>query len=257
VELSLVDGNHGAYMNISKACLSLVWIAEIALSYPTPVDFNGQLLRWDLSPENPRLNYELITEGFESPNLYGTSVSLAANLWNDVATSYIHLAKADEGAQAHITIRLEKSLTDATFSSGFAEFDELEDDGTPLHCLMTVGAGDAQSITSISKTILHEFGHCIGLGHSLVPEAIMSYRLDKNSFALSVDDRAAASRLYPQNGETPRLPKGCAMGSFSSTRRPPKDKKAGVTWVLLLFLACPLFAIRLPQLIWSKRTELR
>jgi len=56
-------------------------------------------------------------------------------------------------------------------------------------------------------------GHCLGLGHSLVPEAIMSYSLDKNTFALDLDDEAAVSRLYPADGSRPRLPPGCAAGA--------------------------------------------
>ncbi len=40
----------------------------------------------------------------------------------------------------------------------------------------------------MAKTFLHEFGHGLGLGHSLVPQAIMSYSLEKNTFALDLDD---------------------------------------------------------------------
>ena len=185
------------------------FLIPIAYSYPTPVDFDGSLLRWNKSLEDPRVSVKV-----ESPSgtydYYYTVVEAAMELWSDVDSSYIVLEGVSEGEVPLVTIYFKESIAGGQFSSGFAIFDEKDEDG-PIHCKIEVLAGDGIGFLTLGKTVLHELGHCLGLGHSIVSESIMSYELDKNGFGLDSDDKAAISRLYPADGSSPSVPPGCSI----------------------------------------------
>lgn len=179
-------------------------------SYPTPVDFSGELVRWDIDINSPPITYEIIgPERYLSE--YQGYVELSFEMWNEVKTSYLTLTPKGDNEEAQITIKLTSSST-GDFSAGFSTFDEVDSKtGAPIHCKVEITVGSSVGYNSFSKTALHEIGHCIGLGHSLIPESIMSYETDKNEFALDIDDIAAVSRLYPIDGSKPKLPPGCAI----------------------------------------------
>lgn len=188
--------------------------ASKAWSYPTPVDFDGTLMRWNIGRTNPSILLEVVADRPEDLNIFSEAVAESAQLWTDVPTSYFKFVPTSAGETAQVTVNLKSAQTGGTYSAGYAIFDGYDDQSPPrpTHCSIFVGITDDQSYYAISKTILHELGHCVGLGHTLIPEAIMSYSLDKNSYALDIDDEAAVSRLYPQDGSRPRLPPGCSIG---------------------------------------------
>ncbi len=181
-------------------------------SYPTPVDFDGSILRWDISMDDDPVTYEIKSTSDADISSYDTIIDESADLWSSSPNSYFRYARATEDQIARVTINLERSIDGSAVSSGYALFDEYKDQ-KPEHCSIFVLIDDNLSSLSIAKTILHELGHCLGLGHSLIPEAIMSYQLEKNSFSLDIDDQAAVSRLYPADGSTPKLPPGCSVGT--------------------------------------------
>jgi hypothetical protein len=189
-----------------------VFYFDLALSYPTPVDFDGTLLRWDISRNDPPILYEINATNESDAIVYQQAVVQAAEMWNDVSSSYFFYAQAAEGESAQVTINLESALTDAPFSAGYAMFDEMTTDGKPIHCNISIGLNVHNTSLELAKTVMHELGHCLGLGHSLIPEAIMGYQLEKNNFELDIDDQAAISRLYPADGSDPALPPGCSIG---------------------------------------------
>lgn len=206
-------------------------------SYPTPVDFDGKLLRWNKSVDNPTIYWEINVENPATEEILLGLVTDATSLWNNVSGSFINLQKVQGDDSPNITIEFVSESENSDVSSGFSIFDEF-DGNEPSHCKIQVLLYGG--LYNISKTILHELGHCLGLGHSLIPQSIMSYYLDKNSFGLDIDDRAAVSRLYPMNGETPILPSGCAILS-------EKGKRSDSIWIYylipLIFSFFP-FAIR-------------
>lgn len=201
--------------------------ANTAVSYPTPVDFEGNLLRWPISLEEPTVRFK-IDAALEQVAMHEEFVETAARYWTDVPTSYIVLQRAEADGVANITIKIRDSMEGGTMSSGFAVFDEKDNDGNPVHCTIEVSSLDSVGYTNFAKTILHEFGHCIGLGHSLVPEAIMGYSLEKNDFVLDTDDIAAVSRLYPADGSKPQLPPGCGI------RMGKTHSHSLLSWLILL-----------------------
>lgn len=206
------------------------------LGYPTPVDYSGALTRWDINPQNPTIPFEIVGTDYDI-GLYTDAIQSAAILWNDVPMSYFRYQEAASGETAKVTVHLDSALSGIEDAAGYTEFDQY--DGTkPVHCSIHVLVDDGVSYYDTSKTFLHEFGHGLGLGHSLVPHAIMSYSLDKNKFALDTDDEAAVSRLYPADGSTPRLPLGCAVGA-------PAEGSRAALWLLL---ALPVAAgVALPR----------
>lgn len=198
----------------SLLILGVLFLDQTVGAYPTPVDFDGQLLRWPIHPDEP-----VVTYGIEGRDhdiaLYEPFVDEAALMWTEVSSSYFELEKAADGAQPQIRIKLKSEIAGGGFSAGFAEFLE-DDEGNVAGCQIEIQIPSNLSLHSFSKTALHEMGHCLGLGHSLVPEAIMSYSLEKNSFDLDLDDIAAVSRLYPMDGLDPQLPPGCGLGHIRS-----------------------------------------
>lgn len=205
------------------------FVSMPALAYPTPVDFDGSLLRWNITREDPPVRFEIVADQAQDLTLFDDAVTDAAQIWTDVETSYFQFAPVGEGEAAQVTVHLKSALTDGSYSAGYAIFDAYDNHQPPrpTHCSIYVGITADQSYYSISKTILHELGHCAGLGHTLIPEAIMSYSLDKNQFGLDIDDQAAVSRLYPQDGSRPNLPPGCSIGTLAH----PHSLR--LTWLIL------------------------
>lgn len=215
-------------------CLSaiLIWVWSVAsFAYPTPVDFGGDLIRWDIGIENPDVTYTVEADNDYDVANYFAFVDEASYLWSVVPTAYVNLRRAAQDEKANITIKFQNTISGASFSSGFAVFDEVDEEGKPVHCSIFIVATDF--ILSLQKTILHEIGHCMGLGHTLVPEAIMSYSLDKNGYRLDTDDRAALTRLYPADGSEPQLPPGCSTPFWLH-----QGKK--IPFAIYLFLLLPL-----------------
>lgn len=180
-------------------------------AYPAPVDVNGKVLRWDIDMNDDPITYEVVSDDEVLSYVLGNIVEDSASLWSDSNGSYLRLAAAENNPQ--ITLNFTSNYSDPT-SAGYAIFDEVDGAAKPLHCSITIATNDSYGYDALGKTVLHELGHCLGLGHSLIPEAIMSYELEKNSFALDIDDEAALSRLYPADGSDPKLPPGCGIATF-------------------------------------------
>jgi len=213
-----------------KVLIGSFVLANLALSYPTPVDFTGKLLRWNIDQHSPPVTYRVISDRTEELEFYRTLVEDAASQWSRVPSSYLQLEQVADEDHAHITVNIKSHLSGARFSSGYAIFDERDEQG-PLHCLIEIV--DGGSTLGLAKTILHELGHCVGLGHSLIPESIMSYQLDKNRYGLDTDDRAAITRLYPADGSAPQLPPGCAIRAHTSW---PEVS----SWLFMVLFCLPL-----------------
>ena len=213
--------------------LGVVLRNELALAYPTPVDFDGSILRWDINLGAPPITYGIVADRDDDALTYQGAVDDAAGLWNDVPSSYFNFAAAESSVAPQVTIHLKSAIDGGDYSAGYALFDEYEGK-KPTHCSIFVTADDTIGYTGMAKTFLHEMGHCLGLGHSLVPQAIMSYKLTENHFALDVDDQAAAARLYPVDGSKPKLPPGCSVGATQRGANP---------WAVLALMILPPLAV--------------
>ncbi len=208
-------------------------ITTTSFSYPTPVDFEGVLLRWDIGPDDGPITYFVAADDPEAQANLINMVMQAADEWSAIEHSYFRLQRTDNENSAHITVYLQNELNNSPAAAGYTTFDE-HDGKHPRHCSIYLATPDGNGSYAFAKTALHEFGHCAGLGHSLIPEAIMSYSLSTNNFRLDTDDIAAISRLYPADGSDPQLPPGCAI-TTSSHRLTGSSN-----WLLLLLCLAPL-----------------
>ncbi|MGE0171233.1 MAG: matrixin family metalloprotease [Oligoflexales bacterium] len=186
-----------------------------AWAYPTPVDFEGDLQRWDIALDDPVIYYFVKDEDGDGQDSYGFYVEQAAEKWTEVDSSYIVLERVAEEEDAQIVVNLKANIEESAFSSGFAAY--TKEDDRLVRCEIEIMKSNSIGVEDFSKTALHELGHCVGLGHSLIPEAIMSYQVESNKFELDLDDIAGVSRLYPSDGSTPKIPKGCAVGPRGMT----------------------------------------
>ena len=208
----------------------MIWSVSAA-AYPTPADFSGKLLRWNINKDSPAITYAIDAEIPEDAIYYQDAVAQAAQLWSEVPGSFFKFASVNLDQVPQVTIYLRSSLSDVRETAGYTMFDEYDGD-TPKHCSIYVIVDHATSDYWMGKIFLHELGHALGLGHSLVPEAIMSYSLDANNFSLDLDDHAAAAHSYPSSGDKPRLPLGCSVRS---------DAVQVSSNLLILLLSGPIF----------------
>ena len=229
--------NHGPILRLFLLLMNLLITLGKVYAYPAPVDFSGQLLRWQIDQYSPAITFAIEADNPDDLLLYEGTISYAAALWSNVPGSYFKYRAATEGETPQVTIQLKNTLSGVRNTAGFTSFDQMEN-GAPKHCSITVQVGPDFSEYDLAKVFLHELGHGLGLGHSLVPEAIMSYSLDKNRFALDIDDNAAVAHSYPADGSRPSLPLGCAVLSGHEKR----PRGGLLFWILI---ASPLLISQL------------
>lgn len=184
---------------------------SICYAYPTPIDIDGKLHVWSLSIDDHFVYYDVVSPATDDSAGYSDLIGQVINKWNSVDKSLLKLVPADDIHPAQITITFDTGAGTAGVSAGYAFFDDVSADG-PRHCGAFIGVPAGIQTGGIHKTTLHEIGHCLGLAHSLIPSSIMSYKLDENEFALSIDDEAALARLYPLDASGPQLAAGCVVG---------------------------------------------
>ena len=158
-------------------------------------------------------------------------ILLAITQWNQVPGSYLSLELVRDAAAelnrddfAHtIAVNKSSNLTSAAFAAPVIKRDEIVD------CDISI-ADTKTSAKNLAYTIVHELGHCIGLGHAHTNyNAVMGYSRSDRSVALGADDMAGIIYLYPDPayGSTPPLPLKC--GTIAGHRSP-----SSATWLLVL-----------------------
>jgi len=193
-----------------------VWAFRVH-AYPTPVDVDGSLHRWQITATQPNVYFEVSTADDSLMSFLQDIVDQSSEIWSNVDGSLMKILPSDATHPAQITIHYDGSIVGGDAAAGYSVFDDVTN-GVPNHCSIHIALSNTDT-EALSKTTLHELGHCLGLAHSLMADSIMSYNLERNRFALAIDDEAAISRLYPSDGSDPRLAPGCAIGTSPPSAR--------------------------------------
>ncbi len=225
-----------------------------------PADGHTQVFH--LTPVAPSfIDKETFEDGFYSERSDGEIFALLVErsmlAWNEIPELGIQLgiAEVNEGK-----IDPEDNLFSigvgkiSTVASGLAfPVTDEKDPSTLRDCDIQVGT-DIDSIPSFIFVMIHELGHCLGLGHNHSdPLAIMGYWQPRKEVALGFDDIAGVLSLYPPKvGEQTNSFAPC--GSLVHIRfrqkyeRPNKNhpqyfRKEEMNWggLLMLFAGPALF----------------
>jgi hypothetical protein len=158
-------------------------------------------------------------------------LNYAVGLWSGIPGSFLQLsieADADASAVANDSQHSISTLpVDVITLAAYAN-PQVEDQ-TIVDCDITI-ADRSTAAASLLATIIHELGHCIGLGHNHTNyHSVMSYGNDNAQLKLGADDMAGVIYLYPDPDVAAELQGGLGCGTI-------KDFKSGtlVTWLLLL-----------------------
>lgn len=165
-------------------------------------DSFGNVLRWNITESAPQLQYYIDPA---AANI-ATAIRNAASAWSSVPSTYVSLIETNDSAAAEIVFTAPGGTLSTASAAGQA-IPELNSDGTLSGC--TVEFSDDVVTASNENAwvvVLHETGHCLGLAHSVVSGAIMSYR---PGTVLNADDEYAITVLYPKGGVSD-YPLGCA-----------------------------------------------
>jgi hypothetical protein len=219
-------------MRFLTVALALVGIASVCSAYYHFVRYNTRTApfiavpqKFDLSAlPNHTVQYFISDQGptglaaNDSFAAVASQIRLAARVWNDVETSDLRLRfgglVSGNGAQLSpgidvvfsddvppglIAYTVPTSAAEATFSSSGAQF-------VPITRSILTLRRDLSARPSYNEafflTLVHEFGHCVGLQHTLTSSAMSTERTRATTKArpLAADDIAGLSLLYPANG---------------------------------------------------------
>lgn len=158
-------------------------------------------------------------------------VEEAMQKWNDVNGAFITLsvsfsdeARLDVEDGLHSIVASPTNYTSSAYAKPQVLGSVIED------CDIAVSERGS-SAKSLAYTILHELGHCLGLGHNHSDyKAVMSYSREDRSLRLGLDDEAALIFLYPEAsvGSARELIHCGTLGLAS------RGSGAGLVWLYLI-----------------------
>jgi hypothetical protein len=191
--------------------------------------------RMDVSEENPRIVFELSLDppaikekdnfldgayaDLSDEDFWMMLVQLAIQPWNDVADSYLEMdvtfsanAALDKEDRIFSIVVDKTNLTTSAYAAPGIE------EKTIVDCDIAVSERGATA-RSLAFTLMHEIGHCLGLGHNHSDySAVMGYARTDRSLTLGLDDEAGLIYLYPHSSiGKPQELAGCGVLSGSTS----------------------------------------
>lgn len=203
-----------------------------------PVSPDTPTLTFHVSPDHPKFDKkdEFLGGSYKDLNddaFWEALVRETMDIWNRVEGSYIRLDVAIDPAAT-------KDPEDGVFSivpgdlpaTAAAAAHPKVDKGDITDCDIQV-AKTKTTARELAFTILHELGHCLGLGHNHTNyNAVMGYSRKSRSLYLAADDKAGVIYLY-RDPATREPQEEIACGRIPG--------RGGSPWMFLIIVA-PLLA---------------
>ncbi len=189
---------------------------------------DGRFVYFQLTPEAPRfIDKDSFEDGVYADSTdaqtFALLVERAMSVWNEIPGLGIQLKIAEETSG-----KIDE--TDNRFSIGIGKINTVasglaypvSDEADPSRirdCDIQVGE-DITSIPVFIFVMIHELGHCLGLGHNHSdPSAIMGYWQPRGVIQLGLDDMAGVLSLYPaRSGERTNNFAPCGSVAFRSPK---------------------------------------
>jgi hypothetical protein len=180
-------------------------------------------------------------------------IQLSMDQWNNVHGSYLRLVLVrDDAVSANsddrihsITVDDEVALTAGAFATPNWHVDG-NTSNTIEDCDIHLKKGSTE-VTYLLATLVHELGHCVGLGHNHTNyKSIMGYSRSGESYKLGADDKAGVIWLYPDpavDDGTPEELVGCGVVGASTKGGRPTGWPVAATMALLLAAPVALAAV--------------
>lgn len=178
-----------------------------------------------------------------SAELMESILELVMSIWSNIPGTSINLVMSSEIAEDAVVDRNDllhsivvKQNTNLT-SAAFAIVNNEESSANPnrnyiVDCDISVSSRPVTA-SELAFTLLHELGHCIGLGHNhLSHQSVMGYASTREDLELDLDDKLGVLFLYPDEENDEEVEEILPCGTISSFSK--SNRNHHLTVVLLL-----------------------
>lgn len=140
-------------------------------------------------------------KGLSDHDVMEQALLFALNVWSEVPGSFLKLSLQTspsveldpEDRVNAIVVKQDKNLTTSAYAVPTV------DDGKIVDCDISI-SDKSHNLNSLVYTLIHELGHCVGLGHNHTNYgAIMGYSRSTRGLRLGADDMAGLIYLYPNS----------------------------------------------------------